>query len=244
MGWLRGLSLVLALVFVLAAAFQYNDPDPVPWMAIYAAAAAVSAWATLAPATFRAWLAGWVGAIALVWAGWLLPQAWGKVRFAELFQSVQMKTPEVEVAREVCGLLIVAAGMGLAILATRMEPLKRRSVMRGAALVIVAVTLLMGCREESTTAKAPGSAEPIAISLTEAGFVPANVTVAKNQPVTLVVTRKTDEGCAKEFVMKSQGINKPLPLNEPVTITFTPKEGGTLRYACAMDMVSGTVTVE
>src|SRR5688500_13052832 len=89
---------------------------------------------------------------------------------------------------------------------------------------------------------APGAA--IAIEVTEDGFVPAEITVAKGEPVTLVVTRKTEKTCATEFVMKSQNIEQKLPMNEPVTISFTPTEAGELRYACGMDMIAGKVIVK
>ncbi len=44
--------------------------------------------------------------------------------------------------------------------------------------------------------------------------------------------------------MKSHGINQKLPMNEAVTISFTPTETGELRYACGMDMIAGKVIVE
>jgi plastocyanin domain-containing protein len=84
----------------------------------------------------------------------------------------------------------------------------------------------------------------VTIEVTGAGFVPAQVKVKANQPVRLVVTRKTDRTCAKEIVIKDVGINKPLPLNQPVEITFTPTKKGQLRYACAMDMIAGVIVVE
>jgi plastocyanin domain-containing protein len=62
--------------------------------------------------------------------------------------------------------------------------------------------------------------------------------------VKLVVTRKTDRTCAKEIVIKDYGINRPLPLNEPVSIEFTPRKPGQVRYACGMDMVTGVLVVQ
>ena len=84
----------------------------------------------------------------------------------------------------------------------------------------------------------------VTIEVTSEGFVPAQVKVKANQPVKLVVTRKTDRTCAKEIVIKDFGINKPLPLNQPVEITFTPTKAGSFRYACGMDMITGVITVE
>lgn len=83
----------------------------------------------------------------------------------------------------------------------------------------------------------------IEMAVTEDGFVPSKVKAAKGEKVRLVVTRKTDRTCAKEIVVKDHGIHKTLPLNEAVTVEFTPKKAGEIRYACGMDMISGVVLV-
>ncbi len=80
--------------------------------------------------------------------------------------------------------------------------------------------------------------------MTSKGFEPANVKVKAGHPVRLVVTRKTDKTCATEIILDDLGINQPLPLDTPVTVEFTPSESGTLRYACAMDHISGLVTIQ
>lgn len=84
----------------------------------------------------------------------------------------------------------------------------------------------------------------VEISVTSQGFEPAEIKTKAGEPLRLVVTRKTDRTCAKELVIKDLGIDKPLPLNEPVAIDLTPKKDGQLRYACAMDMVTGVIVVE
>jgi plastocyanin domain-containing protein len=104
------------------------------------------------------------------------------------------------------------------------------------------VLVIAGCAGPSSKSATPPGA--IAIRVTEKGFEPAEIKVAAGRPVTLVVTRETDRTCAKEFVMTAQNINKDLPLNQPVEITFTPTAAGELRYACAMDMYSGKIIVE
>ncbi|QSQ14926.1 cupredoxin domain-containing protein [Myxococcus landrumensis] len=82
------------------------------------------------------------------------------------------------------------------------------------------------------------------LTVTSKGFEPANVKVKAGKPVRLLVTRKTDKTCATELVMTDLGIHQPLPLDTPVTVEFTPSESGTLRYACAMDHISGLVTIQ
>jgi plastocyanin domain-containing protein len=84
----------------------------------------------------------------------------------------------------------------------------------------------------------------IEISVTSEGFVPAQATVHAGHAVKLIVTRKVENTCATDFVIKEYGINKPLPLNVPVEITFTPTKPGRIRYACPMDMITGEIVAE
>ena len=84
----------------------------------------------------------------------------------------------------------------------------------------------------------------VELTVTSKGFEPANVKVKAGQLIRLVITRKTDKTCAKEIVLEDLGINQPLPLDTPVTVEFTPSEAGTLRYACAMNHLSGILTVQ
>jgi plastocyanin domain-containing protein len=98
-----------------------------------------------------------------------------------------------------------------------------------------------GAKAAPATQKA---GQAIEMSVTADGFLPASVKVRKGQPVKLVVTRKTERTCATEIVIKELGINQKLPLNQPVTVEFTPTKSGQLRYACGMDMISGVLIVE
>ena len=104
----RVLSAILVALFAFACIVQFNDPDPFRWGALYAAAAVVTArvvWGRM-----RATLPAVVGAIALVWALTLLPDA-ARTSFPELFQTWRMMTPGMEEGRESLGLMIVAAWM-------------------------------------------------------------------------------------------------------------------------------------
>jgi plastocyanin domain-containing protein len=119
----------------------------------------------------------------------------------------------------------------------------RRSAMMGRSTVILLLAMLAGCAPKARQAGAPADTQRIAIAVTERGFEPERITVHAGEPVTLVVTRKTDQTCATEFVIKDEGINRPLPLDQPVAITFTPRRRGELSYACGMDMVRGQILV-
>jgi hypothetical protein len=107
--------LVMALLFLASAALQYNDPDPLRWMAVYVGAAA----ACLARGRWRydGFLAAVVGLCALVWALVLSPIL-PDLHAAELLQSMKAENPRIEQGREFLGLAIIAAWMAV-ILVTR-----------------------------------------------------------------------------------------------------------------------------
>lgn len=93
-------------------------------------------------------------------------------------------------------------------------------------------------------AEAKKAGRTVQMTVTEDGYVPARVEAKKGEPLTLVVTRKVERTCATELVIKEYGINQPLPLGKAVTVTFTPTKSGQVKYACGMDMISGTLVIQ
>ena len=93
-----------------------------------------------------------------------------------------------------------------------------------------------------------GSSDPepqrVAIEVGMSEYTPAEIHATAGTPLTLVFTRTSEEGCGTEVVIASENIREALPLNEPVEITFTPSEAGTLRFSCGMDMFDGSIVVD
>jgi thiol-disulfide isomerase/thioredoxin len=90
------------------------------------------------------------------------------------------------------------------------------------------------------------AARIVEIRVTERGFEPAHVTVPRGTPVTLRFTRTTEKTCGTEVVLDVDGkpVVTDLPLNVPVDVTTTFATAGDVAYACAMNMLHGTITVE
>ncbi|MEO6039877.1 MAG: transmembrane 220 family protein [Saprospiraceae bacterium] len=102
----------LSIVFLLFAALQYNDPDPLQWMLLYGGVAlhfALAAMGRLYRPAVWLWLA-----VALAWAAFLLPDFINWLRMGEpsIVATMKAETPWVELTREFLGLLIAAAGCG------------------------------------------------------------------------------------------------------------------------------------
>lgn len=103
---------VLAALFAYAAALQYNDPDPAPWIAIYAAAAVVSV--LFAAGRNPSVLAALVAMVAAAWSATLVGDA----------AEAQFSVDDEEV-RELGGLTIIAAACAL--IALRSFVVRRRA---------------------------------------------------------------------------------------------------------------------
>ncbi len=105
-GWFRYASWLMAALFAICVALQYNDPDPIRWMLIYGAAMIVSA---VLPAKRGAWPIGvLVGAAALVWAIVLTMHVWGIIHLDDLWKKMSEKGGAVEEGREAGGMWIEA----------------------------------------------------------------------------------------------------------------------------------------
>ncbi len=130
--------------------------------------------------------------------------------------------------------------------------LRRRPT--GLRFALVAVLSLAGCKKDEAPPTTPPPATPpaakaaprvIELKVTEDGFQPANLTVKKDQPLKLLVTRVTDATCATELLIEGTDIDVKLPLNAPAEIAWTPTTAGKVKFGCAMDkMVGGILLVE
>lgn len=111
-------AIVFGLLFILFAAFQYNDPDPEVWIPIYgfAALACLMAYLGVGQWWFFVAMAG-IYVVAAVYQ-------WPPKFEGFLFGEMGMRSMNIEMAREAGGLAICAAVMiSLAVLMRR--PIRR-----------------------------------------------------------------------------------------------------------------------
>ncbi|UFH54437.1 transmembrane 220 family protein [Spirosoma sp. KNUC1025] len=114
----KTLSIIFGLLFILFAAFQYNDPDPEVWIPIYgfAAVACFMAYAGVGQWWFFVLMA-------VLYIGAAIYQ-WPPVFEGFLFSEVGMRSMNIEMAREAGGLAICAAVM-LVLAALMRNPIRR-----------------------------------------------------------------------------------------------------------------------
>ena len=105
----RGVNWLMCALFLLSVVVQWNDPDPVRWMSIYGAAFAVClaiGLRTRVPAMAPLLVA----AVALAWAIAIIDGG-RTTGYSQMFDAWEMKSVNVELAREATGLLIAGGWM-------------------------------------------------------------------------------------------------------------------------------------
>ena len=110
---------IMLLMFVFSAAVQFNDPDPLVWVGIYAAAAVVCGLEIRRRAP--AWAPVAVALIALVWAASFYSRV-SDVPIGSLFSAWEMRDLQIEEAREMYGLAIVGVWMIVIVIAKWLRP--------------------------------------------------------------------------------------------------------------------------
>lgn len=111
-------------------------------------------------------------------------------------------------------------------------------------------TAILAAMIELMTASSLGAGSTprrIDIAVTEDGFSPKKMTVKKEEPVTLVFTRRTDRTCAKNVVIymdDDKTVARDLPLNQKVEVTVTFTRAGEHGFACSMRMHGAAIMVE
>ena len=81
------------------------------------------------------------------------------------------------------------------------------------------------------------------VNVAESAFEPSTLRLRAGVPARLTFIRATDKTCAKEIVIPSLHIRRALPLNEAVTVEFTPQKGD-IGFVCGMNMLRGTIVVD
>jgi len=110
--WHKTAAIIATLVFGLMAAIQWNDPDPLYWIAVYAAVAVVTGAAVAGRRLPRFSLVtlGAVMAGALIavpgFVDYLQSGNWGAIG-----EHMNDEEPYIEQGRELVGLLIAAAAL-------------------------------------------------------------------------------------------------------------------------------------
>lgn len=82
------------------------------------------------------------------------------------------------------------------------------------------------------------------VLITEQGYSKSTIKLKRGVPVQITFLRQTDKTCATEVVVAEYGVRRPVPLNVPTVIAFTPKRNGEFSFACGMNMMRGKLIIQ
>ncbi len=103
------------------------------------------------------------------------------------------------------------------------------------------LTLALGCGHTAEAVPPEDERRTLAIEVGATGYQPAEVGAAAGQPVRLVFTRTSDEGCGQQLVFPDLNLRRDLPLDTPVAVDVTMPASGRLTFTCGMNMYVGAV---
>ena len=121
---MRIISFILAALFFMSAAVQFNDPDPRFWVTLYGAVGIIAVFAGFNK--FNPWIT-LLGIAVCAYEGFkLFPAFWAWVNSGapSIVESMQAESPHVEVVREFLGLLICLAALLFFYIQGRKQTLK------------------------------------------------------------------------------------------------------------------------
>ena len=108
-------------------------------------------------------------------------------------------------------------------------------------LSLSTLAVIAGCNGGQKSSAGP---QEVQLAVTDRGFEPARAEVPRGQALTLVVTRKTDQTCAKEMLIPALNVRRALPLNQAVRIDIPAGVADTLNYLCGMHMLGGIIAAK
>ncbi len=109
--------------------------------------------------------------------------------------------------------------------------------------ILAAVIILAGAMVFAQTRHVSRKIQSVRVNLTESGYRPSSFRLRKGVRSRVTFIRRTDATCGQVIVMPAYGVRRDLPLNQPVTIVFTPRKTGTFNFTCGMDMLRGKIIV-
>lgn len=110
--------------------------------------------------------------------------------------------------------------------------------------ILIALAFSIAASAQATTRSSKPKTQTAKVLITVKGYEPGSLKLKRGIPAKITFQRTTTRTCGTEIVIPAYGINKPLPLNEKVLVSFTPTKTGEYGFTCGMDMMRGKLIIQ
>ncbi|MEZ5305554.1 MAG: cupredoxin domain-containing protein [Pyrinomonadaceae bacterium] len=120
---------------------------------------------------------------------------------------------------------------------------RNKKLRQTALLVAVLAAVFLATNSAHAQTRKAARTQSAKVVIGNYGYEPASLRLKRGVPAKITFLRTTDSTCATEVVFAEYGIRRDLPLNQAVTVSFTPRKAGEFAFTCGMNMHRGKLIV-
>jgi plastocyanin domain-containing protein len=112
-----------------------------------------------------------------------------------------------------------------------------------ATLLLASLCLPINVQAQRRARRKLPAVQKATVALTEKGYEPTSLKLLRGIPAKVTFIRKVSATCGTQVIIPEYNIKRDLPLNEPVSLEFTPTKSGSFAFSCGMGMLHGSLVV-
>jgi len=118
-----------------------------------------------------------------------------------------------------------------------------KKLRRTALLVAMLAAVFLAPASSDAQTRKPARSQSAKVVIGNHGYDPASIRLKRGVPAKVTFLRVSESTCATEVVFADYGIRRKLPLNQAVTVSFTPRKAGEFAFTCGMNMHRGKLII-
>ena len=110
-------------------------------------------------------------------------------------------------------------------------------------MLAVLAAVFLAANSTDAQSRKPARSQSPKVVIGNYGYEPASIRLKRGVPAKVTFLRVSESTCATEVLFADYGIRRELPLNQAVTVSFTPRRAGEFSFTCGMNMHKGKLIV-
>ena len=118
-----------------------------------------------------------------------------------------------------------------------------KKLRRTALLVAMLAAVFLAPTSADAQSRKSARSQSAKVVIGNYGYDPASIRLKRGVPAKVTFLRVSESTCATEVVFADYCIRRELPLNQAVTVSFTPRKAGEFAFTCGMNMHRGKLII-